>query len=90
MKILSLILLLVLQNEKIPYYHVPLWFDVKMTGKCASYEGAAFCYLASVDTLDRRMIGVGYRQYFPAEFDSLFKVWNDTTIYYLSVEDFVR
>lgn len=84
------ILLLILSLFGTPYYHVPQWFDTKMTGKCTMYEGAKSCYLASVDTLDRRMIGIRYRQCFPAEFDSLFKVWNDTSVYYLSIEDFVR
>jgi hypothetical protein len=87
---ISLLLIFTYQNEKIPYYHVPLWFDTEMTGKCASYEGATFCYLATNDTLGRKMIGIGYKQYFPAEFDSLFKVWNDTSIYYLTVEDFIK
>lgn len=85
------ILLLLLSFGAIPYYHVPAWFDTKLTGKCADYEGATFCYLASTDTSDRKMIGIGFRQYFPHEFDSLFHSgWNDTTIYYLSIEDFVR
>lgn len=86
MKILLLLILL----GGTPYYHVPQWFDTKLTGKCADYEGATFCYLASVDTSDRKMIGIGYKEYFKHDFDSLFTVWNDTTIYYLSIEDFVR
>jgi hypothetical protein len=83
-------LLLLIAYGAIPYYHVPAWFDTKMSGKCTIYEGAKSCYFASEDTSGRKMIGVRYRQCFPAEFDSLFKVWNDTTIYYLSIEDFVR
>jgi hypothetical protein len=94
MKILSIALLLIFaalsQAERIPYYHVPEWFDTKLTGKCSDYEGATFCYMASTDTSGRKMIGIGYQQYFHAEFDSLFKVWNDTGIYYLGIEDFVR
>jgi hypothetical protein len=83
-------LLLLIAYGAIPYYHVPAWFDNKMSGKCTMFEGAKSCYFASTDTLERKMIGVRYRQCFPAEFDSLFKVWNDTTVYYLGIEDFVR
>jgi hypothetical protein len=88
--LIALLITFTYNDERTPYYHVPQWFDTKMTGKCSDYEGATFCYLAGEDTSGRKMIGIGYRQYFPAEFDSLFKVWNDTTIYYLSIEDFVR
>jgi hypothetical protein len=83
-------LLLLIAYGAIPYYHVPQWFDTKMSGKCTMFEGAKSCYFASEDTSGRKMIGVRYRQCFPNEFDSLFKVWNDTTVYYLGIEDFVR
>lgn len=83
-------LLLILSFSIVPYYHVPVWFDTYMTGKCAANDGATFCYLATEDTSGRKMIGVAYRQYFPAEFDSLFRVWNDTSVYYLTIENFVR
>ena len=83
-------LLLLLGLSLVPYYHVPTWFDNYMTGKCVVDEKVNFCYLAAPDTSGRIMIGIGFKQYFPTEFDSLFTVWNDTAIYYLNIEDFVR
>lgn len=91
MRIISILVLFFGAQTTTKYYHVPVGFKSAMDGRVAVYEGMRFEFEASIDTMGRYMTGEQCRFYFPSAFDSLaqgyYGQW-DSTVYYLTREDF--